>query len=70
MIGRDSKAGRAVESFIEKKGEGFRSALAGSCWLGEAGGRAPFVTILEAHLAFSVGPELDVREKTREAGSR
>ena len=40
----------------------------GSCWREEAGGRAPHVIVLEAYLAFSVGPELDMRAKTREAG--
>lgn len=39
----------------------------GSCWHEEAGGRAPQVIILEAYLAFSVGPELDMWAKTREA---
>ena len=40
----------------------------GSCRHEEARGRAPQVIVLEAYLAFSVGPELDMRAKTREAG--
>ena len=44
------------------------AVLVGSCWREEAGGRAPHVIVLEAYLAFSVGPELDMRAKTREAG--
>lgn len=74
VTGRDSDAGRVVERLYrenkrrKKKKEGFSSALVGGCWHEEAGGRAPHVIVLEAYLAFSVGPELDMKAKTREAG--
>lgn len=40
-FGRDSKADRGWESFTVEKGEAFRCALDGGCWLGKAGDGLP-----------------------------